>query len=60
MTDIIAGVVLTVPNVDSAETKQRIEDFTFLFDFWKTLSRLNPTQLEILQDQDRRIKALQI
>ena len=60
LTDIIASVVLTVTNVDRATTRERIDDFRFLFEFWRTLPRLNPTQLDILQDKDAKIKELTI
>lgn len=60
LTDIIASVVLTLPNVDRAETLQRIDDFRFLFDFWRMLPRLNSIKLGILQDKDEKIKALAI
>lgn len=60
MTDIIAGVVLAVANVDPAGTEHRVEEFAFLYKFWRTLPRLNATQLEILLEKDTRIRALQV
>lgn len=58
MTDIIAGVVLTVSNVDGAATEHWIDNFACLYGFWITLPRLNSTQLGILRDKNSRIKAL--
>lgn len=58
LTDIIAGVVLTVPNLDPVETRRRIDDFRFLHEFWKTLPRVTPTQLAILRDKDEKIRRL--
>lgn len=60
LTDTIASVVLTVSKIDADETRQCIDDFRFLFDFWRTLPRLNATQLDILQDKDLKITELAI
>lgn len=58
LTDILGGVILTLSNVHPDETRQRIDDFEFLFEFWRTLPRLNPTQTEILQEKNEKIKGL--
>lgn len=60
LTDVMASVVLTVPNVEVAELRQRIDDFRFLFGFWRALPRLNTTHLSILQEKDGKINDLQL
>lgn len=55
LTDTIASVVLTVANSRSPETRQCVDDFRFLLEFWRTLPRLNATQLNILQEKEQSI-----
>ncbi|CAK3760629.1 hypothetical protein D0864_03034 [Lecanosticta acicola] len=55
LTDTIASVVLTVPATSSEEKCQRVDDFKFLFEFWKSLQRSNPIQGELLESKYRRL-----
>lgn len=58
LTDTIANVVLTVPATSTDETARRIDDFRFLFDFWRSLPRLNPIQLALLESKARKLDDL--
>ncbi|KXT15305.1 hypothetical protein AC579_2806 [Pseudocercospora musae] len=55
LTDTIASVILTVPASSTDEKRQRMDDFSFLFEFWKSLPRPNSVQTELLESKFRRL-----
>lgn len=55
LTDTIASVVLTVPAASKDEKLCRMDDFRFLFEFWKSLPGTNSVQRELLESKFRRL-----
>ncbi|KAI7085901.1 hypothetical protein KC356_g5504 [Hortaea werneckii] len=60
LTDTIASVVLTVPASSLEEKRQRVDDFNFLFRFWKSLPRPNSVQQELLEGKHSKIAGIEL
>ncbi|KAI6844079.1 hypothetical protein KC340_g785 [Hortaea werneckii] len=60
LTDTIASVVLTVPASSHQERRQRVDDFNFLFRFWKSLPRPNSVQQELLESKHSKLAEIEL
>ncbi|RMY57440.1 hypothetical protein D0865_03108 [Hortaea werneckii] len=60
LTDTIASVVLTVPASSLQERRQRVDDFNFLFRFWKSLPRPNSVQQELLESKHSKLAEIEL
>lgn len=60
LTDTIASVVLTVPASSLQERRQRVDDFNFLFRFWKSLPRPNSVQQELLESKHSKLSEMEL
>ncbi|RMX74514.1 hypothetical protein D0869_12513 [Hortaea werneckii] len=60
LTDTIASVVLTVPASSLQERRQRVDDFDFLFCFWKSLPRPNSVQQELLESKHSKLAEIEL
>lgn len=58
LTDTIASVILTVPAASLDETRQRVGDFKFLYEFWMALPRQNKLQKELLESKNEKLRGL--
>lgn len=60
LTDTIASVVLTVPAASREEKRQRVDDFNFLFRFWRSLPRPNTIQQELLESKHGKLAEIEL
>jgi hypothetical protein len=56
--DVIADVILHIPADTLGETRRRIDDFTFWFEFLLTFPLLDQTRKQILLEKNDRIQAM--